>query len=72
VLRSANIQPLTNVNFEVRTGATIPASVTTLQDCPPTLLSLVTGIRECKVVLVNNRYVIVEPSTRRIVTVIER
>jgi hypothetical protein len=43
-----------------------------LRDCPPTLLSLVTRIRECKVVLVNNRYVIVEPSTRRIMTVIER
>jgi hypothetical protein len=56
----------------IKTGATIPASVTTLHDCPPTLLSLVTGIRECKVVLVNNRYAIVEPSTRRIVTVIER
>jgi hypothetical protein len=35
-------------------------------------VSLITGINDCRVVLVGNRYYIVEGSTRRVVTVIER
>jgi len=36
------------------------------------LESLITGIRECKVVLVGARYYVVEGTSRRVVTVIER
>jgi hypothetical protein len=46
--------------------------VTRLVDCPETLESLITGIRDCKVVLIKDRYYIVEGSSRRVVTLIER
>lgn len=36
------------------------------------ILSLITGVRDCKVVLVGDRYYIVEGSSRRVVTVIKR
>jgi hypothetical protein len=70
-LRSVNITPVRE-SITVSVGQTIPTSVTQLVDCPSTLESLVTGIRECKVVLVGDRYYIVEGSSRRVVTVIER
>jgi hypothetical protein len=69
---SVNVQPLTNVNFNVSVGATIPASVTTLHTCPGEVIRYLDGLTECRFVIVNNRIVIVEPSSRRIVTVIER
>jgi len=59
-------------NVTITVGQTVPASVTRLVDCPQTLESLITGVRDCKVVLVGNRYYIVEGSSRRVVTVIER
>jgi hypothetical protein len=70
-LRSVNIQPVQE-NISISVGQTVPATVTRLVDCPPTLESLITGVRDCKVVLVGNRYYIVEGSSRRVVTVIER
>jgi hypothetical protein len=59
-------------NITVTVGQTLPTTVTQLVDCPRTLESLITGVRECKVVLIGNRYYIVEGSSRRVVTVIER
>jgi len=59
-------------NIHVTVGQTLPTTVTQLVDCPPTLVSLITGVRDCKVVLVGNRYYIVEGSSRRVVTTIER
>jgi hypothetical protein len=70
-LRSVNIQPVRE-NISISVGQTLPTSVTQLYDCPETLVSLITGIRECKVVLVNDRYYIVDASSRRVVTVIEQ
>src|SRR4051812_34731026 len=59
-------------NIHVTVGQTLPTTVTQLVDCPPTLVSLITGVRDCKVVLVGNRYYIVEGSSRRVVTTIEQ
>jgi len=59
-------------NIHVTVGQTLPTTVTQLVDCPPTLVSLITGVRDCKVVLVGNRYYIVEGGSRRVVTTIER
>jgi hypothetical protein len=70
-LRSVNIQPVQE-NITVTVGQTLPTSVTRLVDCPPTLVSLITGVRDCKVVLIGSRYYIVEGSSRRVVTTIER
>ena len=66
-----NIQPVQE-NISITVGQTVPTSVTRLVDCPQTLASLITGVRDCKVVLVGNRYYIVDGSSRRVVTVIER
>ncbi len=68
---SVHVQPLTDVNFSVSVGSTIPTSVTTLYDCPDNVERILTGLPECKYVVVKDQIVIVEPRTRRIVTVIE-
>jgi hypothetical protein len=69
---TVNVQPLTNVSFSVSVGETIPTSVTTLHACPGEVVRYLDGLTECRFVIVNNRIVIVEPSSRRIVTIIER
>jgi hypothetical protein len=43
-----------------------------LVSCPTTLKSLITRIRDCKVVLVEDLAYLVEGISRRVVTVIER
>jgi len=53
-------------------GQTLPTTATQLVSFPATLVSLITGINGCRVVLGGDRYDIVEGSTRRVVTVIER
>jgi hypothetical protein len=70
-LSTVNIQPVQE-NVTITVGQTLPTTVTRLYDCPETLVSLITGLRECKVVLVNDRYYIVDASSRRVVTTIER
>jgi hypothetical protein len=70
-LRTVNIQPVRE-SITVTVGQTLPTTVTQLYDCPETRESLITGIRECKVILVGDRYYIVEGGSRRVVTVIER
>jgi Protein of unknown function (DUF1236) len=68
---SVNAQPLTNVEFSVSVGSTVPTSVTTLYDCPDNVERILTGLPECKYIVVRDQIVILEPRTRRIVTVIE-
>ena len=70
-LSSVNITPVQE-NISISVGQTVPTTVTQLVQCPQTLVSLITGINDCRVVLVGDRYYIVEGSTRRVVTVIER
>ncbi|MBD2750637.1 hypothetical protein IC232_28715 [Microvirga sp. BT688] len=70
-LRSVNIRPVQQ-NVTITVGQTVPTTVTELVDCPTILESLITGVRDCKVVLVGDRYYILEGSSRRVVTVIER
>jgi hypothetical protein len=45
--------------------------VTTLYDCPDNVERILTGLPECKYIVVRDQIVILEPRTRRIVTVIE-
>ncbi|KFG67693.1 hypothetical protein JH26_20605 [Microvirga sp. BSC39] len=60
------------MEFSVSVGSTIPTSVTTLYDCPDNVQRILTGLPECKYIVVRDQVVILEPRTRRIVTVIER
>ncbi len=69
-LRSVNITPVQE-NVTITVGQPVPTTVTQLVDCPATLVSLITGVRECKVMRVGSKYYIVEGSSRRVVTMIE-
>ena len=69
---SVNVQPLTDVNFTVNVGSVVPETVVThLQACPNEVVRILSGLPECRYVVVRDQVVIVEPRTRRIVTVIE-
>jgi hypothetical protein len=70
--RSVDAEPITDVTFNISVGTVVPTSVTPLYDCPDTVARIVTGLPEFKYIFVRDQVVIVEPSTRRIVTVIER
>lgn len=65
-----NARPLTNVNFSISTGTVVPRTVR-VQTLPPAIVSIVPQYRGYSYVLVEDRIVIIEPKTRKIVTVIE-
>jgi hypothetical protein len=70
---SVHTQPLNDVNFTVSAGTVVPETVVTrLTACPSEVVRILHGLPECRYVIVRDQIVIVEPSTRRIVTVIER
>ncbi len=69
-IRSAHVEPLRNVNFSVRVGAVVPASVH-FQTLPAEVVEIVPQYRGYYYVLVGDEIVIIEPRTRKIVTVIE-
>ena len=67
---SENVAPLSNVNFEMRKGAVLPATVT-LHPCPKYVIPMLGGFRgECQFVVVGNRIVIVEQSARIVFVVL--
>jgi hypothetical protein len=68
---SLNVRPLAAVNFAVSIGAVIPASVE-LYEVPTEVVQVVPAYRGYRYVVVGNQIVIVEPSARRIVAVIDR
>ena len=70
---NVNAQPVTDVNFTVSVGTVIPETVITrLSACPSEVVRILNGLPECRYVIVRDQVVIVEPKTRKIVTVIER
>jgi len=70
---SVNVQPMNDVNFAVSVGTVVPETVVThLQACPSEVVRILHGLPECRFVIVHDQVVIVEPKTRKIVTVIER
>ncbi|KLK90981.1 hypothetical protein AA309_22630 [Microvirga vignae] len=61
------------MNFSVSVGTVVPDTVITrLEACPNEVIRILQGLPECRYVIVRDQVVIVEPKTRRIVTVIER
>ena len=68
---NVHVAPATNVNFAISTGTIVPASVE-WHDLPVEVVRVVPAYRGYKYILVGNRIVIIEPGTRKIVTVIER
>ncbi|WP_170151364.1 DUF1236 domain-containing protein [Microvirga subterranea] len=69
---SVNVEPVREVNFSVSVGSVVPTTVTTLHTCPSEVVRILHGLPECRYIVVRDEIVIVEPKTRKIVTVIER
>lgn len=70
---SVDVRPMNDVNFTVNVGTVVPDTVVThLQACPSEVVRILQGLPECRYVVVRDQVVIIEPKTRRIVTVIER
>jgi hypothetical protein len=66
-----NVQPVTNVNFSVSIGTVVPTSVR-LQTLPADVVTIVPQYRGYSFFVVRDEIVIVEPSSKKIVTVISR
>jgi hypothetical protein len=65
------VRPLTSVNFSVSVGTVVPTTVT-LTPLPADVVTIVPQYRGYSFFMVRDEIVIVEPSTKKIVTVITR
>jgi hypothetical protein len=70
-IRTTNVRPLTNVNFSISVGTVIPASVE-LHTLPADVVAVVPQYRGYRYFVVRDEIVIVEPSSKKIVTIINR
>jgi uncharacterized protein DUF1236 len=68
---SVNVRPLASVNFAISIGAVIPATVE-LYEVPTEVVRVVPEYRGYRYFVVGNQIVIVEPSARRIIAVLQR
>jgi hypothetical protein len=69
-ITKVKVQPLTRVNFSVSVGTVVPRSVR-LNPLPDTIVRVVPQFRGYSFVLIEERIVIIEPRTYRIVEVVE-
>jgi hypothetical protein len=69
-IRQANVQPVRHVNFSVSVGAVVPTSVR-FYPVTPAIVEIYPEYRGYEFVLVEEEIVIVEPRSRKIVTVID-
>jgi microcystin-dependent protein len=69
-IKKTNVRPVTNVNFNISVGTVVPRSVT-LHALPPTIVEVYPAWRGYRFVLVADEIIIIEPSTYRIVAVID-
>jgi len=70
-IRQSNIQPIRNVNFPVRVGTIVPASVR-FYPVTPAIVEVYPQYRGYSFVLVDEEIVIIEPRTKKIVTIIDQ
>ena len=66
-----NVAPVSSVNFAVSTGTVVPETVV-LHEVPETVVRVHPAWRGYKFIVVKDEIVIIEPKTRKIVTVIEK
>jgi hypothetical protein len=71
VVSREKLHSASNVNVDVRVGVNLPQNVT-VRPLPASIVSIVPQYRGYEYVVVDEEIVIVEPRTRRVVTVIER
>jgi len=69
-IKTQKVEEVTNVNFNVSVGATVPASVH-FHPLPPRIVEIYPEWRGYEFILVHGRYVIVRPQTHEIVYIIE-
>jgi hypothetical protein len=70
VIRSSNAPRVTNVNFSVSVGTVIPRTVR-FAPLPPLLVEIYPEWRSYHYVIVEDRIVIVEPSSFKIIAIVE-
>jgi Protein of unknown function (DUF1236) len=68
-IRQANVKPLTNVNFSIAVGTTIPADVQ-VHPLPPALVEIVPQYGNFNFVVVEQEALIIDPNSRAIVAVV--
>jgi len=68
-IRQANVRPLTNVNFSIAVGTTIPADIQ-VNSLPAALVEVVPQYRGFNFVVVEQEVLIIDPTSRAIVAVI--
>ena len=69
-IRSEKVEEVTNVNFNISVGATIPGTVR-FHPLPSRIVEIYPEWRGYDVILVKGRYIIVRPQTHEIVYIIE-
>ena len=70
-IRQTNVEPVRNVNFSVSVGTAVPASVR-VHPVTPAIVEVYPQYRGYSFVVVEDEVVIIEPSTKKIVTVIDQ
>jgi hypothetical protein len=69
--RDIDVKPVTNVNFSISVGTVVPSTIA-LHPVPEDVVAIVPQYRGYDFFVVRDQIVIVEPGTKRIVTVIDR
>ena len=70
IIRQQHVQPLTSVNFEIRTGARVPRDVR-FHALPQEIVTIYPQWRGYEYVLVKEQIVVIDPKTLEIVDVID-
>jgi len=71
VIEKQRVKPVTNVNFSVSVGSTVPSSVR-FYDVPRDVVTIYPEYRGKKFVVVRDEIVIIEPGTKKVVAVMPR
>jgi hypothetical protein len=71
VIEKQRVKPVTNVNFSVSVGSTVPRSVH-FYDVPRDIVTIYPEYRGKKFIVVRDEIVIIEPGTKKVVAVMPR
>lgn len=69
-IKQVNVRPVTNVNFNVAVGTVVPRTIE-LHPLPPTIVEVYPAWRGYRFVLVADEIIIIEPSSYKIIAVID-
>ncbi len=69
-IKETNVRPVTNVNFNISVGTVVPRDMT-LHPLPATIVEVYPAWRGYRFVLVGDEIIIIEPSSYKIIAVID-